>query len=57
MQEHGSITPLDAMLDLGCYRLAARIHEIKEQHEIITTMRKVQNRYGETTQIAEYKIQ
>jgi len=30
LQQHGSITPLQALTDLGCYRLSARILELSE---------------------------
>lgn len=29
IREHGSITPLDAIRDIGCLRLASRISELK----------------------------
>ena len=57
INEHGSITPLEAMRDLGCYRLAARIHEIKDMsYEIERDFVSVKNRYGEETQVARYRI-
>ena len=57
MRDHGSITALEAMRDLGCYRLAARIHDIKEMsYQITRDFVSVPNRYGETTQIARYSI-
>ena len=31
MKLHGSITPMDAVADLGCYRLSARIHDIEHK--------------------------
>jgi hypothetical protein len=33
---HGSITPMDAM-GFGCYRLSARIHELRSQGANIIT--------------------
>lgn len=30
MREHGSITARDAMLDLDIYRLAARVHDLRQ---------------------------
>ena len=34
------ITPLQALKSYGCYRLAARIHDLKDKgHDIKTTMR------------------
>lgn len=32
-----SITPLDALRDYGCFRLAARIDELRRQGYVITT--------------------
>jgi len=58
MRDHGSITALEAMRDLGCYRLAARIHDIKElSYDIKRDFVSVPNRYGETTKIARYAIE
>lgn len=31
MQQHGSITQLDALRDIGCMRLASRIADLKRQ--------------------------
>ena len=57
LEEYGSITPLQAMRDLGCYRLASRIFELKEaNHPIERKFVTVWNRYGEETQIASYSI-
>jgi hypothetical protein len=57
IRDHGSITALEAMRDLGCYRLAARIHDIKEMsYEIERDFVSVPNRHGESTQIARYSI-
>lgn len=36
LETEGSITPLEALDIYGCFRLAARIGEIKETHEIIS---------------------
>ena len=35
LKAHGCITPMDAM-KFGCYRLSARIHELRRDHNIIT---------------------
>jgi hypothetical protein len=32
-----SITPLDALRDFGCFRLAARIEELRAEGMVITT--------------------
>jgi hypothetical protein len=31
LEHHGSITPLEALQELGCFRLAARIHDIEQK--------------------------
>lgn len=37
MQEHGSITPLEALEEAGCMRLAARISDLRHDgYNIIT---------------------
>jgi hypothetical protein len=55
IEDHGSITALEAMRDLGCYRLAARVHDLKREGvELKRDFVGVQNRYGEYTTIARY---
>ena len=39
----GSITPLDALEDLGCFRLSARIHELRQKGFDIVTVRERRN--------------
>lgn len=37
LQEHKRITPLDALREFGCFRLAARIYDLRSAgHSIIT---------------------
>lgn len=44
MQKHGSITPQEALSEFGCFRLAARISELKNKHGIgITTAIETEN--------------
>ena len=39
IEQFGSITPLDALEDLGIYRLSARIKDLRELgYPIVTTM-------------------
>ena len=57
MHDFGSITPVQAMQDLGVMRLAARISDLEKngwdiQHERETG----QNRYGEKTTYAKYSL-
>lgn len=58
MQKHGSITQLDAYLDIGCWRLASRISDLKKRgYAIKREMIKVKNRYGESVPVAKYSLQ
>ena len=51
----GSINALEAMRDLGIYRLASRISDLKRQgHKIKSKMVAVRTRNGGTTHIASY---
>lgn len=34
LKEKGSITPLEALELYGCFRLSARIHNLREKHNI-----------------------
>ena len=57
LQDFGSITPLEAMRDLGIMRLGARIWElIREGWPIIRETEVSQNRYGQTTRYARYRL-
>lgn len=58
MQEYGGITQLDAYLDIGCWRLASRIRDLKKRgYAINRKMVKVENRYGESVTVARYSLQ
>lgn len=57
MRTHGSITQGEAMRELGCARLAARIADLERKgnnilHETLTVV----NRYGKKVQIKSYSI-
>lgn len=57
MQHFGSITPMDAMQDLGCMRLAARIADLRDKgYSIGSRTKKCTNRYGNTVIFAEYYL-
>lgn len=57
MKKHGSITRIDAMLNLGVANLPARINELRASGvEIITDMVEGKNRYGEKCNHAVYRI-
>ena len=56
LDDFGSITPLEAMRDLGIMRLGARIWEmIREGEPIIKETESSKNRYGQTTRYARYR--
>ena len=38
LKKHGSITAIEALNKYGCFRLAARIGELRETYNIETTM-------------------
>ena len=55
LDTYGEITPLDAMRDLGIYRLASRISDMKKRgHKIKSEMVSVATRNGGRTHIARY---
>lgn len=55
LQRHGSITPGEAIQQLGVSRLAARIYEIvAKDHEIDTTTAIVLDRFGRKCRVARY---
>lgn len=57
MRDFGSITPIDAMVDLGVMRLAFRICDLRKAGlRIVKTIEKSKNRYGEVTHYARYSI-
>ena len=57
MKTYGSITPLDALREFGCMRLAARIFDLAHQgHQIETNVETSVNRNGEKVSYARYKL-
>lgn len=55
LNTYKEITPLEAMRDLGIYRLASRISDLKKQgHKIKSEMVSVATRNGGRTHIARY---
>lgn len=57
MKEFGSITPLEAIQDIGCMRLASRIADLKDQgHPIGRRIKTSKNRYGKSVSFAEYYL-
>lgn len=57
MREHGSITPQEAVNALGCFRLSARIYDLREQGYLIRTENKrFKSRSGKGGYYAEYSF-
>ena len=58
INEFGSITQLEALKELGCFRLASRINDLKRKgYNIQKDMITVKNRYDEPVQIARYRLE
>lgn len=56
IREFGTITPLEAIRDIGCYRLSARIADLRDQgYDIISEPLTVKNRYGGVSRVARYR--
>lgn len=54
---NGSITPLDALREFGCMRLASRINDLKKQgYNITSKIESNKNRYGDIVRYARYTI-
>ena len=55
MQDFGSISPQEAVSELGVYRLAARIHDLsKSGLSIGSKTETYTNRYGKTVHYSRY---
>lgn len=51
------IDPLEAWLDLGIYRLSARIYNLRKAgFNIITHRKKVKNQWGEEIPVGNYEL-
>jgi hypothetical protein len=58
LDEFGSISPLEAIRDIGCYRLASRISDLRGQgYPIKTDMETVINRRGGKSTFARYSLE
>ena len=58
LEDVGSITPMEAIEQFGCLRLAARIADLKKLGVKIRTTRAVgKNRYGEKVSYAIYFLE
>lgn len=57
MMEHGSISQLEAAEEYGCWRLAARISDLRKAgYAIKSQMTKQKNRYGKPVAFARYTL-
>lgn len=57
MKNYGGITPMDALKDIGCMRLAARIADLKrEGHRIKSEKVAVRRRDGSRAFVERYMI-
>ena len=55
LTQHGSITSLEAIRDLGNTRLSATVFTLRrEGHEIVSRPVRVPNRWGGETEVAKY---
>lgn len=58
MEDHGSITSLDAMTEYGIMRLASRINDLKAMgFNVKRVMESAKNRYGEPVSYARYYLE
>ena len=57
IEQFGIITPLEAIRDIGCYRLSARIADLRKSgYNIATAFVSVKNRYGGKSRVARYSL-
>lgn len=56
LKDFGTIEPMTALREYGCYRLGARISDLRHDgYNIETEITVGRNRYGDRTQFATYK--
>lgn len=54
-ERNGSITPMQALSELGIYRLGARVYDLREAgHDIATHRFEVADRHGSISRPAKY---
>ena len=57
MNRYGWINPMDAIINVGCYRLTARISDLKKKgYLIIDEWMEVPKRGGGTTRVKRYRL-
>lgn len=58
LQANGSITPMEALWEFGCYRLGARIWDLRHDgHSISTEKVEGRDRNGERERYARYRLE
>lgn len=57
IKEFGSITTLDAFVDLGCTRLSEYIRQLRLNHCVKDRWDSTKNRYGEKVEFKRYWIE
>lgn len=56
-KDHGSITPMDALNHFGCFRLSARMFDIRAMgYDVTSVMETRVNEDGEAKRYARYHI-
>lgn len=57
IEKHGSITPLEALMCCGCYRLSARILDLRKAgHDIKTELIVVKTSDGRNEKVGRYSL-
>lgn len=57
LEDYQTITSAEAMQEYGIMRLASRVNDLrKDGHNIVTEVVTGQNRYGEKTRWARYRM-
>ncbi len=57
IDRYGSITQLDAILDLGVIRLPSRVHDLKRLgYPVVSEFVQVKNRHGEPCRVKSYTL-
>lgn len=58
IQRFGSITPVEAMWDLGIMRLAARVYDLRRMgYNVVGNTEVGRNRYGEPVHYTRYTLE
>ena len=57
LRAHGAITPMEALDSFGCYRIGARIWDLRHDgHDITTEMVEGKDRNGDPMRYAKYRL-